>query len=261
MKKTVVLGCALVVMSATWAVAPKQPQKQPLTDAERSARRAAFYAKTGGMVRRPNTGSGKIAIVNAQKKFADGVFAPITEKLGKRMMMDIVVSHADKIDLAGAAAALKASGAAAGVFVTELGATLPPLIAVPDGKYALVNISAFPADAGESLVRKEALRALAMAAGAMGSQYPGSLMEGFDNLKKLAAFPIEELPADVMMRMRNRLKLEGVVPYQVTTYRLACRDGWAHQPTNQVEKAIWDEVHALPTEPIKIKPETKRVEK
>ena len=30
-------------------------------------------------------------------------------------------------------------------------------------------------------------------------------------------------------------------------------------PTNDVQKAIWDEIHAMPTEPIKIKPETKKV--
>ena len=46
-----------------------------------------------------------------------------------------------------------------------------------------------------------------------------------------------------------------------TVYRKACEEGWAPQPTNDVQKAIWDKVHAMPTEPLKIKPETKKQEK
>ena len=49
---------------------------------------------------------------------------------------------------------------------------------------------------------------------------------------------------------------EARVPYLV-----AVQEGWAPQPTNDVQKAIWDKVHALPTEPIKIKPEEKKTEK
>ena len=50
-------------------------------------------------------------------------------------------------------------------------------------------------------------------------------------------------------------------PYRLTTYRKACEEGWANPPTNDVQKAIWDKVHALPTEPLKIKPEEKKTEK
>ena len=35
-------------------------------------------------------------------------------------------------------------------------------------------------------------------------------------------------------------------------YRKACMDGWAPAPTNEYQKAIWDQVHAIPTKPIKI---------
>ena len=48
-------------------------------------------------------------------------------------------------------------------------------------------------------------------------------------------------------------------PVMMVTYGRAVREGWAPAPTNEYQKAIWDKIHAMPTEPIKIKPETKKV--
>ena len=50
----------------------------------------------------------------------------------------------------------------------------------------------------------------------------------------------------------------GITPYRRTTYREACQEGWAPQPTNDVQKAIWEQVKADkergPTNPITIPP-------
>ena len=51
----------------------------------------------------------------------------------------------------------------------------------------------------------------------------------------------------------------GITPWYQTTYHKAVEEGWAPAPTNEYQKAIWDKVHAMPTAPIKIKPETKKV--
>ena len=42
------------------------------------------------------------------------------------------------------------------------------------------------------------------------------------------------------------------VPQEVTTYKKACQEGWAPNPTNEWQQAIWDETRQLPTKPIKI---------
>lgn len=39
---------------------------------------------------------------------------------------------------------------------------------------------------------------------------------------------------------------------------MAVEEGWGANPTNDVEKAIWDEVHALPDKPMQIKFDPKR---
>ena len=66
--------------------------------------------------------------------------------------------------------------------------------------------------------------------------------------------------ARVYGTMEN-LKSLGVTPMEVTTCRQVCRLGWAPAPANEYQKAVWEELHAIPTEPIKIKPEEKKVDK
>ena len=50
----------------------------------------------------------------------------------------------------------------------------------------------------------------------------------------------------------------GIVPPRKTTYREACEQGWAPKPANAVQQKVWDEVHAMPTEPMKILPKSKQ---
>ena len=44
----------------------------------------------------------------------------------------------------------------------------------------------------------------------------------------------------------------GITPAIESTYRKACKEGWAPQPTNEYQQAIWDSFHELPTKPVKI---------
>jgi len=61
------------------------------------------------------------------------------------------------------------------------------------------------------------------------------------------------MPVDRVQCMVNFLKANGMSQEQRATYRHACEQGWAPAPTNDYQKAIWNEVHEMPTEPIKIK--------
>ena len=69
----------------------------------------------------------------------------------------------------------------------------------------------------------------------------------------------EGIPYDKVISAQKFLKSRGYAPLIRAPYAKACREGWAPAPTNDIQKAIWDKVHAMPTAPIKIKPETKKV--
>ena len=50
----------------------------------------------------------------------------------------------------------------------------------------------------------------------------------------------------------------GVTPARKGIYEAACQQGWAPAPTNDIQKAIWDKVHAVPATPMKIEFDPKK---
>ena len=255
MKKLISLGCALAAIAA--CAAPNGGLKQT-TAAEKAAKKAEFYKNTGGLIRRPNTGSGKVVFINAQGRFKESDLQSLASRLSDSMKIDIEVVPVKDVNFANAADTIKAAKAPSGVIAAELDPSMPELIVVPDKGYSIVNIAAFPKDASVKYFQKQLARGFAASSGAMASQYPLTLMSAFENSKKLEAFPTDELPVDVVIRVKNTLKQNGVAPYSVTTYKHACREGWAPQPTNDVEKAIWKDMHDAkergPINALKIQP-------
>ena len=221
-------------------------------------RKAAFVQRTGGFIKRPNTGKGKIVFVNTQDRIADAEFAQVAKGLSDHLRLDIQVVHAAPETLSTASASLKRENADVGVVIVSWEAADPSLLVLPDRRCAIVNVAGFPDDKAVTLARKQTIRGFAAACGAMSSQSSVSLMGTFDNDKQLAAFPGENIPGDVVMRMKNYLQSRDVLSYQLVTYRTACQQGWAPAPTNDVQKAIWNEVHTLPKTPMKIEFDQKK---
>ena len=58
-----------------------------------------------------------------------------------------------------------------------------------------------------------------------------------------------------MQKMWNRF---GVSKERRVPYRVACQQGWAPAPTNDYQKAVWEEVHAVPSDPMKIEFDPKK---
>jgi len=43
-----------------------------------------------------------------------------------------------------------------------------------------------------------------------------------------------------------------VRPVYRASYAAACQEGWAPPPTNEYQRAIWNDVHKIPEKPMKI---------
>ena len=139
----------------------------------------------------------------------------------------------------------------------------PILLCAPDEGWAVVNVKPLLADnpnefAFRQRVQKETMRAMAYALGCGNSSARPCLMSEAETLTQLDALPKTYGP-EPMAKTAHTARTRGAVARKFVSYRIACEQGWAAAPTNDVQKAIWDEVHAMPTEPIKIKPETKKV--
>lgn len=268
MKKLV---CALAVCAMTLAVVaadkksslPSKPLDQ-MTPEEREARRAEVMERRlrhfGENMVKPGSLKGKIAIVNGQKTVDKAELTKVVDAVCKFNKYDFVLTD-DSGDAAtpmNAGAKMKELGVDVAVFVIECDKCENMMLVAPEAGWAIVNATAVCKGAANDTfkaarMRKMVLRAYYAAGGAMCSKYPGSLMcaisspSDLDKLGELA-------PVDVIARTKDALEHRGVTPEIKSFYRRACEEGWAPQPTNDIQRAIWNEVNAAPTNPIKIKP-------
>ena len=84
-------------------------------------------------------------------------------------------------------------------------------------------------------------------------------MQPISSIAELKKIKTDNIMRDMIDAIRLNLNAKGLTTFSITSYKKACEEGWAPAPTNDIQKAIWDKIHAMPTAPIKIKPETKKV--
>ena len=253
------IAVAFAAQADTNAASTQPAQKERLNTLERKAKlEAVVNQRVGGFLEKPGTAKGSIVYVNCQQKapksWIDESIAYFSE------VTKFKVNYSEgTFDIK----APKVVGEAS-IFIIE-DETLPPILVAPENKWALVNITPIAKEQRpiffEQRTKKELSRAFAYLCGATGSKYERSLTRGITSQAELDKNYDYELPMDIVQRFWDYMKPLGVLPAQRATYLKACEEGWAPAPTNDVQKAIWDKVHAMPTEPIKIKPEEKKVSK
>jgi len=224
-----------------------------------------FMKETGGFVIRDDPGNGFVLIANTQTRLPEEkLLKPVSYmRFHAKMHIDFktVDSALLKIPFA---QSMKSLGATVVVFVKDSKDDHSSIIVSPDERWASVNVAALNVDdPGDEVLalrtRKAINRALCLVCGAGGSQYPNTLVGPFKNgVKDYDRFSNEGLPPDVFQRMQHYLKTLDVRPIVRTTYINACQQGWAHAPTNEYQRVIYERIKAeqseKPTNPIKILP-------
>lgn len=249
--------CALAAFAASGAVAAeaqapqsadrKQVPMSKLTPAERRARRAAKLAADGGSLERPIKGrvirikvdTDKFALSDLEKAAAD-----------IRRYLRLAVEVTGRTD-----SPTNAIGAF--VLVAEKGADSPMLLCAPEENWSTVNVTRIlednpDAETAKTRLRKEVWRALAYALGVGNATKPPCLMRPIRRASDLDKEAVEMVSPPPMMSIMYTAQKLDVARYGMTTYRKACQEGWAHSPTNEVQKKIWAEVHEVPSAPLKL---------
>ena len=204
---------------------------------------------TGGMVRNTANQRGRVVFANAQKTLSTEALAEPIQKVAGHMKIAMDVISIDAVPAAKDLPAwLKAEKINAVVFVVEKD-DCGALLVAPEERWAQVNVAALVTpnmEEGRHLdrARKEMLRAFAYLCGGFTSQYQDVLTHAVTNVRQLDFARNADLPIDVINRILNHLQGLGVTPYVETTYRNACRQGWAPPPANDIQKAVWERVNA-----------------
>jgi hypothetical protein len=246
----IIIYIMVAIMSITaFAAESAQKKRVRLTPEERAARR---YRRNGGNIEKPISGN-YIAIVNPKlvtRNQLDKAVSSIRELLPFQFKQISSMTEADnkavmKIEL-----------------VSE--DSLDTLTIYPERPGAKINISALKKDSPDEnkfalRFTKQIWRALSFALGAGNSvSMFSSVMKPVTSLRDLDRLKTENAAPDgfnQMLEMANKIKLERQGVY---TYRQACIEGWAPAPTNDIQKAIWDKVHATPKNPMKIEFDPKK---
>lgn len=232
---------------------PPSAAKPKLSREEIAARRAKAIKlaneKAGGFVTQAVTGN-VIRVSNTSAKVQNWMLDKILEEMRSNLDVPVVISTDKSVKTA---------------FLLEVkdAGDAPAILIAPENAWAQVNVSALEKGNPDQKtlngrVIKECWRALGLALGAGYSTYQPDLMDLITDSTQLDAIqPLSPCPASYNMMMTTAQRI-GVQRVRRATYRAACKQGWAPAPTNDLQRAIWEEVHELPTNPIKIKFDPKK---
>ena len=250
-KRSLAIVAAGLSLVSVAAEKPEKPTSRP-----KIPFRELIDRQQGGFIVDTRAQKGRLVVVNAQKAVDAEAVASSTKALVKDLRIS-VVHQTGTFDLKSSARIGEAT-----VYVIS-DETLPSVLVAADDRWGFVNVAKLRADKEEffrSRVQKAIVRVAGLVLGAGDSgQFPLCLTGHISGPEQLDQVPKAQLPMDVVQRIVRSMPNIGITQYKNTTYRKACEQGWAPQPTNEYQKAIWEKVHQLPTEPLKIKPETKKV--
>lgn len=250
--KKLICSVLLAVVASSVLAAPTA--RKPMTPEERAKFIAARQRQTGGVLRVP--GKGFLSIYNAQEGVPDSALVPNIDLL-KETAREVDIRLSKKpFSIATAKQVLADEGAGAAVFVIDDSALPMSLIALEEN-WGFVNLAPLkegePSEAKFALrLRKEFIRVTSVVFAGCRSQFKTSPLQTVRNVKELDKTVGDKYGMDAMTMMFNRLPEIGVEPAKMTTYRVACSQGLAPQPTNDIQRAIWEEYHSKPTEPMRI---------
>ena len=204
---------------------------------------------TGGRLEKPGSQKGAITFVYCQSSAERAWIEEVAKHFVAETNFKIDVAEG-KFDIKAPAIVGEAS-----VFIVE-DPELPMSLVAPESRWAVMNVDKLKSEKRpfyEARVKKELTRVFAMLCGATDSSYNGALTGPVTKVKDLDRHVDYKLPVDVISRFQKYMPAFGVTPAKLVTYRSACKQGWAPAPTNDYQKAVWEEYHTLPTKGLEIK--------
>lgn len=231
-------------------------QKMSAKDREAlvAKRKAEAEMRVGGYIELPATGN-VIRVVNKQRLVPEEAVLKSAKEMCNIIGMTMDVANEDG----------EGKKIAARIELFE-DPSAPTLLIAPEDRFGKLNVSRLATDSpNDELLRqrfvKEFWRVTGMTLGAFNSNVSPCVMRNIYSLSDLDKDPALSPSPEVFDKIQGTCRHLGILRPRRISYRRACIEGIAPAPTNEVQKAIWDKVHTMPTEPLKIKPEEKKTEK
>ena len=201
-------------------------------------------------------GKGFVAAIDCRKDGKSSDYAEGLDKISRIFGIIVTNRIGQPFSLANAVRQLETSGGSVAVFIID-DESYPMTLAAPEERWAMLNAAKLKVDSpGETiLARRLSLlftRQCCRALGgdeAKGTDTAFHTVLGVKDLDAITSFDITMGPE---MSVNDVMGLRGIEPTEFGSYEDACNLGVAPQPTNAVQRAIWEKVHAPPSKPIRI---------
>ena len=218
--------------------------------------------QTGGLVIKEEDGP-RLHIVNAQSRIGQEEFEKMAFELTTYVSLPWKTVTSAVAQDAQLVARTELAKGAAGVVVAIDAPDAPALLVAPEEGWASVNVAKLAEGDPQAPVlsarfKKEMWRAAAWAVGGGNSSFQPCLLKGVSTMKDLDAIPLLQPGPEPNNKMIDEAHRRGVKSVRLASYTQACREGWAPPPTNDVQKAIWEKVHEIPKNPMKIEFDPKK---
>ena len=259
----------LLVLAIAGAIAgiaeqrlPTKEEIEKMTPQEKKATIMAIaLRKYGGPVTKPGSGEGVIKIVNAQKDVSVNSLPDAVTEFTGRFHYSVEITNGEPVTVETAAQRLSAIKANAAVFIVSNKA-LPRILVSPEEGWAIINASTLKNGAKDdaevaSRLDKEVVRAICFIGG-LGQGSGMAIMHPVSYSVDLDAIPNTRVTGDASKRFALVMPSFGLEPKVVKNYRTAVQEGWAPAPTNDIQRAIWNDVRKIPENPIKIEFDPKK---
>lgn len=207
----------------------------------------AVLKKTGGIVEK--RGTGKIVVVNCQESVGEKLISERAQRLGRLLKCGIEVRRGEWDPTVRIP-----EDANFAIYIIR-DDKLPMSLVAAEAGWGAVNTENLGPDGRFS---KEFTRVFALTVGAMCSRNINSPMQPVTNPKQLDKVLTDNIMRDMIDSLRINMRARGMTETKICTYMKACQEGWAPPPTNDVQRAVWQKVHAIPDKPIKIEFDPKK---
>lgn len=232
-----------------------------LESSHRQRRRERILQRTGGQVEKRSAAKGRFVFVNAQLKVAPAVISETVKVIENMTRFVFEVVARDDVDICNLDSVRQETGGAGIVAVVDK-VGMPCVLVAPESRWCVINVAKLSADEPscktlDKRLSKELWRAVGCVAGVGYASGP-CVMAPVDTLSELDNLKTGIFSPESVMRVEERFQSMGLVQFPRATYRVACQEGWAPPPTNDCQKSIWNEIHAIPQHPLTIEYDPKR---
>ncbi len=219
------------------------------------------YAAEGGMLYLWPKNPGMFAFVNAQERVPEKTITKEIVALKQEFQVNLktIKGNDAPFDIRTAPSTIKNLGAVGAIWIVD-DPSLPVCLAATESIWGVLNVAPILADTpDDDKLNKRITKYLRRIFGNVNGSGEAMMMPACVMNQATSMAAVDQLKClmyspETHTKIRKYLGLCGLKQQYIGTYTEACEAGWAPQPTNDVQKAIWDKVHAKPTAPIKIKP-------